>query len=176
MPRKPTSEAFRRWFGNSVVRNPDGSPLIVYHGTSSEFTVFDYAHYGKTDWGFAGKGFYFMSSYDWAEGYATVAAESRGGSPRVIAAYLRIENALVISSYDEIPGKPVGLVPSREQAAAMQAAVRRHGCDGVVVPGSSGNPTEYVVFDSTQIKSIDAAKFDPKDPDILAGVRNRFRR
>lgn len=30
------SAAFRRWFGNSVVVNPDGSPRVVYHGTKAE--------------------------------------------------------------------------------------------------------------------------------------------
>ena len=32
---------FRRWFKNSKVVNDDGTPKIVYHGTSEDFTVFD---------------------------------------------------------------------------------------------------------------------------------------
>jgi hypothetical protein len=176
MKDAPKTEAFRRWFGDSVVRNPDGSPKVVYHGTASAFTVFDYSHYGKTDWGFAGRGFYFMDSREWAEGYAAVAAEA-GGSPRVIAAFLRIRSALVVRDYADIPGGPKpGRVPSKDEAGVMQESVRQLGCDGVVVEGRPGNPTEYVVFDPRQIKSIDATKFDPEDPDILHGLRNRFRR
>ena len=169
--------AFRRWFGNSVVRNPDGTPKVVYHGTAATFTVFDYAYYGKTDWGFAGRGFYFMDSREWAEGYATVAAES-GGAPRVIAAYLRIRSALVVSDYADIPGGPkAGGVLSKDVAATMQESVRQLGCDGIIVQGRSGNPTEYVVFDPRQIKSVDnVGTFNPDDPDILHGLRSRRRR
>ena len=34
------SEAFRRWFGDSQIVNPDGSPQVVYHGTESDFSEF----------------------------------------------------------------------------------------------------------------------------------------
>lgn len=34
------TEAFRRWFGTSKVRDEDGQPLVVYHGTTSVFTEF----------------------------------------------------------------------------------------------------------------------------------------
>ena len=34
------NENFKRWFGNSVVKNSDGSPKIVYHGTGAEFEEF----------------------------------------------------------------------------------------------------------------------------------------
>lgn len=39
--RQTDTEAFRKWFGNSVVRNEDGSPKVVYHQTAAEFTVFN---------------------------------------------------------------------------------------------------------------------------------------
>lgn len=35
------SPEFRRWFGNSKVVNPDGTPKIVYHQTGGDFTVFN---------------------------------------------------------------------------------------------------------------------------------------
>ena len=39
------NENFKRWFGNSVVKNSDGSPKIVYHGTGAEFEEFrDYGY------------------------------------------------------------------------------------------------------------------------------------
>jgi len=34
------TDAFKDWFGNSVIRNPDGSPKIMYHGTAADFTEF----------------------------------------------------------------------------------------------------------------------------------------
>lgn len=37
---------FRQWFGDSVAVNADGTPMVLYHQTSSEFTVFDPRHDG----------------------------------------------------------------------------------------------------------------------------------
>jgi len=34
------SDAFKKWFGNSVVRNPDGSPKLMYHGTARDISEF----------------------------------------------------------------------------------------------------------------------------------------
>jgi hypothetical protein len=35
------NDNFWKWFGNSKVVNPDGSPMIVYHGTGTDFNVFE---------------------------------------------------------------------------------------------------------------------------------------
>lgn len=37
------TEAFKRWFGDSKVVDAEGKPLVVYHGTSADFSVFDTA-------------------------------------------------------------------------------------------------------------------------------------
>lgn len=34
------TDAFKKWFGNSVVRNPDGSPKLMYHGTARDISEF----------------------------------------------------------------------------------------------------------------------------------------
>lgn len=34
------TDAFTKWFGKSVVRNPDGSPKIMYHGTARDIEEF----------------------------------------------------------------------------------------------------------------------------------------
>jgi hypothetical protein len=34
------TDAFKDWFGDSVIRNPDGSPKIMYHGTAADITEF----------------------------------------------------------------------------------------------------------------------------------------
>jgi hypothetical protein len=31
---------FKKWFGNSVIRNPDGSPKLMYHGTARDISEF----------------------------------------------------------------------------------------------------------------------------------------
>jgi hypothetical protein len=34
------TDAFKRWFGNSVIRNEDGTPKIMYHGTARDIEEF----------------------------------------------------------------------------------------------------------------------------------------
>jgi hypothetical protein len=71
------SEAFKKWFGDSKVVNPDGSPMVVYHGTMTEFTEF------------AG-GAFFTDDYMNADGYA--------GGDNVMEVYLKLENPLIINA------------------------------------------------------------------------------
>lgn len=40
------TDAFKRWFGDSVVVNEDGTPKVLYHQTEDEFYVFDTRHKG----------------------------------------------------------------------------------------------------------------------------------
>lgn len=67
---------FKRWFGDSKVVDESGKPLVVYHGTNMEFSVFDKAKRGLTTAAeSAQKGFFFTSSKDVAEDYAAYAAQ-----------------------------------------------------------------------------------------------------
>ena len=72
---------FNKWFGRSKVKNADGTPKIMYHGTPSQFTKFDKskASYAGT----YGKGFYFTDSVSHAAHYGNQ-----------MAVYLRAENPL----------------------------------------------------------------------------------
>ena len=41
------TKQFKRWFGDSKVVDEDGKPLVVYHGTDADFTVFDREKLGQ---------------------------------------------------------------------------------------------------------------------------------
>ena len=41
------TKQFKRWFGDSKVVDRDGEPLVVYHATDADFTVFDRVKLGK---------------------------------------------------------------------------------------------------------------------------------
>ena len=66
------TKAFKEWFGDwendpenaSKVIDENGEPLVVYHGTNAEFTVFDNS---KSDSSY--KGFYFTDSKEMAGSY-----------------------------------------------------------------------------------------------------------
>ena len=140
--------AFRRWFGNSVVVNPDGTPKVVYHGTNATFTVFSLE--AKRPIGknirVLGPGFYFATNPTQAKAYGD----------RVLPVYLRIERPRLQS--------PEGLL---EPATDDQDGVIAH-----TFPGTRKGELVLLVKDPNQIKSVDnVGTFDPTNPDILMGVR-----
>lgn len=73
-PIHPTLEGVRnfwRWFGDSKVVDADGKPLVVYHGTVSDFTQFSAKFQGAVTRATSSKsGFFFTSSPRTAESYA----------------------------------------------------------------------------------------------------------
>lgn len=71
---------FWRWFGNSKAVDAAGRPLVLYHGTDAEFSVFDIKKMRAGRWG---KGFYFADSTERAVQYGET----------IIASYLKIEDS-----------------------------------------------------------------------------------
>lgn len=57
------------YFQNSIVRDEKGNLKTLYHGTSADFTVFDYKYLGKNGTSL-GKGFYLTDDINTAKGYA----------------------------------------------------------------------------------------------------------
>jgi GNAT superfamily N-acetyltransferase len=154
------TEAFKRWFGDSKVVDENGDPLVVYHGTADEFDTFDLDLAGSTDEGDYGSGFYFSDKRSVAERYP------RGGAARVISAYIRVENPLILrdmSQLDALAG------PERTWselfANERSQALRNAGHDGLFVESDG----EWFVLSPEQIKSATANRgtFDPNDPSIL---------
>lgn len=54
------TDNFKKWFGDSVVVNEDGSPMVVYHGTTHDFDSFELER-GNTG-NAVGTGYYFTTS------------------------------------------------------------------------------------------------------------------
>ncbi len=80
------SKAFKKWFGNSKVVDENGKPLVVYHGSTADFTVFSYKfanRHGQAD----GRGFYFTDNRAFAEGY-----QNKDG--KLFEVYLSIQKPL----------------------------------------------------------------------------------
>lgn len=157
-PQTETPE-FKAWFGDSVVRDENGKPLVVYHGsTDTDFTVFDPDLSGYR------KAIFFTPNYDIAKRFAN----KWGGNKREPRAfYLRLKNPL----YDRYPAREGRDGTGYEQAGEALA----NGHDGFVL-----NPIgekvgdeliyakQYAVFDPRQIKSADnnIGTFDPANPDF----------
>ena len=110
------SQQFKRWFGDwenhpnsaSKVVNADGTPKIVYHQTSSDFTIFDPRHEGAgtrdsdTPFGI------FMKSSDKDIGL-------KGG--KQMALYASIKNPFVVHNREELIAKLTDISPDYSKAA-----------------------------------------------------------
>lgn len=171
-----TTPAFKAWFGDSKVVDADGKPLVVYHGTASEFSVFD-----------GGRGgFYFTDDKKAAQEYANHA--DGDSDPRVVGAYLSIQNPMVLDRawYDANVREEGG--DSNWEAvdnAAYQA--EQEGHDGLILqgfPDFDGMPNglraereydQYIAFRPEQIKSATSnnGAFDPANPSILFQTAER---
>jgi hypothetical protein len=183
------SAEFRAWFGDSKVVDEGGEPLVVYHGTTKDFNQFGSTGTRSTyDAGYSGRGYYFGSS-DTASTYAGTGPLAKGPAPggaNVKPVYLSMQNPLVIQEVkggdDQIVAvaKALGinlpqevnginakrLVPTISDD--ITKALKGRGHDGVIYRWSGGREIEYMVPDSTQIKSATGNRgtFDPKNPDI----------
>lgn len=167
--QQPTTEtaAFRRWFGDSKVVDENGQPLVVYHGTSADFSVFDESRIGSvTDDGWYGRGFYFTPHKHWT--FAEDAADETGGAANVMPVYLSIQNPVYADAY-------------AEQGSDMVRMAKERGRDGVIVRyphdhEQAGEIAEIVVWDSAQIKSAigNSGAFDPNDASIVRSVNENL--
>lgn len=155
----------------SKVVDADGRPLVVYHGTASDFSEFKKAKAQDKDgrrlgmgWG-KGK-FYFASTGQAASSSAEYARMTgRGSQPNVMPSYLSMKKPIAAASYMELVGEEVAGGKDRDAAiAAVDKRLRKEGFDGIIDVESEG----YAVFEPGQIKSAigNNGDFDPANPDI----------
>lgn len=85
--------AFTKWFGDSKVVDEDGEPLVVYHGTKTEFDAFDATK--SKDFGIH------FGNIDQANTAIAKTKFESAENGRIIPAYLKIENPLELE-YDPL--------------------------------------------------------------------------
>lgn len=160
---------FWRWFGDSKVVDEQGRPLVVYHGTNAEFDTFDISHFGETDSGDFGRGFYFTADKRYAEYYGE----------QIIPLYLKIEKPYKTSTWGYVDtdlkqkqGYDGVLVWTQETVfprskfetqKEYEAAIKEYqeyGRYNVEIGEESFSiqeklPKEIVAFEPNQIKSVD---------------------
>ncbi len=181
------SEAFRRWFGDSKVRDASGKPLVVFHGTTQDVQgAFDLKKTGTRTGNKYGNGsVFFKSNPVAASAYAAEPGRDIHpiDQPNVIPAYLSLQDPLVIDAQ-------AGLGPkdgyrSWTHFKERIVAAQQQGFDGVIVRGvldhasavtavEVGAIDVYVAFRPEQIKSAigNRGAFDVNDPRITMSSRN----
>jgi len=155
-PQPDGGDEFRRWFGRSRVVDSEGLPRIVYHGTSGDHSVFDSRFDGAVSSG-AGHGFWFALSAKYAFEYAENADGIRGERPRVMRAYLSVQNPLEIRVNGReqmvVDGHPMEEWESNDDALRY---AKKHGHDGVIFwDGSFTDDPSVVVFRPEQIRLLE---------------------
>ncbi|WP_101774971.1 LPD23 domain-containing protein [Pasteurella oralis] len=171
---------FKAWFGDwesdpenaSKVINPrTGEPLVVYHGSNAEFTVFDKNKIGTTtDNGMRGKGFYFSPNKDLVSmNYGSNVTESFLNSRQPFDP-LKFDSGETLSKHLGIDDGMFSFTPNADfkvyqpYSSSLTSAIKDNGYDGVSYP----NRLENVVFEPNQIKSAtnNTGAFDHSNADI----------
>lgn len=169
--------AFLRWFGDSKVVDAQGKPLVVYHGTNRNFTVFSPGN--AQGWG---TGIYLTDN-------AQEAAEHGGN---VMPVYVSLQNPWIEGQSPSpdatgtkawakyLKDRGASTDPDSENFVSMDDALaedgdlmnqvlREFGYDGIIAKLQSGQPgQEIVAFRPEQIKSAtdNNGNFDPGNADI----------
>ncbi|HHE3605694.1 TPA: LPD38 domain-containing protein [Pasteurella multocida] len=171
---------FKAWFGDwendpknaSKVINPrTGEPLVVYHGTNAEFTVFDKNKIGTTtDNGMRGKGFYFSPNKNLVSmNYGSNVTESFLNSRQPFNP-LKFDSGKILSEHLGIDDGMFSFTPNADfkvyqpYSSSLTSAIKENGYDGVSYP----NRLENVVFEPNQIKSAtnNTGAFNVENDDI----------
>ena len=148
---------------NTAFLNEDGTPKVFYHGTKTDFTVFDRSQSNKkVHLDVMGAGNYFTDRKQGAERY--------GGN--IIEAYLRIKNPYIFRNTefnvvaDQI-ANDFGIERDGLKGSQVQQFLKEKGYDGVVLE-EDGKAVMVNVFDSEQIKSAtdNIGTFDMTKKDI----------
>ena len=173
--------AFNEWFGESKIIDEQGEPLVVYHGTKADISVFD----GKV---FPG---WFTDDSSRAGLYA---GQEEGAN--ILPLYAKVEKPLDLTgSFDindrgfaidfieqagldnayadgastdpdfDFPTTDIYALEIVNTPGFVKAAIA-NGYDGIII-NEQGVKT-FAVFEPTQIKSTsNRGTFDPSDPNIL---------
>lgn len=138
-----TTDAFKRWFGDSKVVGRDGEPLVVYHGTDKDFDTF------KSD----GEPIFLAPGAWRANLYA-----SKDGA-RIMPLYARVTNPATMKQYEAARNANRG--PNARVKAVE--VLKAQGYDGVI------DDITVIVFDPNQIKSATGNRgtYDPASGNVL---------
>ena len=162
----------QEFFRDSKAVDNQGRLLVLYHGTASNFTVFDRERITQNYPNNIGDlGFYFTPYQTDARGYAGNAAGRVGGGS-VMQVYLNLTNPLVVE--DDGWGGAANQADARHSELLRWA--RAGGHDGIIVRSMDFEMEDgeydaiYVAFSPEQIKNTD--NLNPtSDPDIRRSIK-----
>lgn len=156
--------AFKRWFGDSKVVDAQGKPLVVYHGTNADVSIFE--RRSSTT-----KAYYFAAD-------PVTASEYTGGGEggNVMPVHLSIRNPLEVDAKGAafasimVDGERTNerALVRKAQGAGHDGLILRNVLDGAGPRGETVPTDVFVAFRPEQIKSSigNRGTFNPRDPNI----------
>jgi hypothetical protein len=161
--------AFKKWFGDwendpanaSKVVDENGEPLVVYHGTNSDFTKFSLEKVGSSvDYGMWGSGFYFSPLRSFSKYYGS----------KILKLFLNIRNPFVRNPNIQGSTAQFKSVYGKEASLNLRNEILSYNYDGVFqYESGQKNPlTQIVAFEPNQVKLADGKNtdFDSGNDDI----------
>lgn len=187
------TQAFKAWFGASVAVDASGGPLILYHGTETDFGAF------RT----SPTGIFFTEHPDTASAYAFGEDDDGESCPdgaQVLPVFLQLLNPMRVNRafLRQLVAEPglrqamlnTGLDPDRWEDGAedsvpvcrelLASEARSRGHDGIVfdadllpvvsLAGDWSLQRSFAVFGAGQIKSAigNCGRFDPDSTSLIA--------
>ena len=161
--------AFKKWFGDwendpanaSKIVDDNGEPMVVYHGTNSDFTKFSLEKVGSNvDYGMWGSGFYFSPVRSFSKYYGS----------KILKLFLNIRNPFVRNPNTQGSKSQFKPVYGKEESIELRNEILNANYDGVLQfeSGEKNVLTQIVSFEPNQIKLADGTntKFDSNSDDI----------
>ena len=153
------SKEFKNWFGDwennpeasSKLFDDNGEPMVLYHKTNDDIKAFKKSKIGGNDYGYAGRGFYFMPVP--LQGY-TYGKVTMPVFLSIKHPYIRTEenwNTSELDPYNWIPKNVEKYGDNTKASEAWTKLVQSKGFDGFI--DKSDKNGEIVAFQPNQIKS-----------------------
>lgn len=155
-PNPLESDAFRRWFESSPLRDANGRPMVLYHGTTADITAFDLTAAGADGMLYAQPGIFATDDAELASDYAQQKLS------REIGAAMR-----ELQSYKNLhPGEYGEDYELRYQALQAEFAQAKRGDDPVHGGGANVLPV-YVSLQSPLVVDAGGRHFAEVIPDAV---------
>ena len=153
---KTESPLFKNWFRKSKLVNPDGTPMVLYHGTTDSIRQFDLEHPNRLDTGYLGTGIYLSVRKFLAENYANIKKsrlKKKTEDKKILELYVRLENPKTVNVNSDVKSRNKD--GGRAAADAYKDKLISEGHDGVIMVNDSGEIIEVAVFNENAVKSVD---------------------
>jgi hypothetical protein len=172
---------FKNWFGDSKIVNADGTPKVMYHGTTQDITAFKPRQ---------ANAIFVTDDPKFAESFSqdTKTGKSKGGN--IMPVYVSAQNPFDYENPNHVAKVQKAFVPTGDkffdvsverlaegdwgdiESERVQQAIRKAGFDGFYE--KEGGVKNLAVYNPEQIKSAtgNSGMYDKYNPDIRYNLRD----